>query len=999
MFSAGNRFRTRVATLTVIGMLAAFLQSSTAPGAMAGQSPAPAPVGGPARPQPPDEASAPTAYRPVERPESELHKKLAGQKPDFGDDDPLSKAWKHGEISVDEYARYSVERLTRPQKVPKRLRAQEGVPHEAGLALHYALSLAERQASPETKAWLKDAFESPGPITRRPSVSPESATPSAAWNECGDAFLYLEQYFSCVHTENTTIKFEIYYNVDGLTSEDGVQAVDGNGNDIPDAIDAITFNLVKAWEQYESWGYDITGQGVQVAVGFDFGGVNPNHPGITIPTGGPGSDTGGPVILLPPDPGDPFPSTPGTRQHWRYTYLPYHEMFHAVQYHYLSTAHLGANLTSINWWMEATAEWATHEMYKKINPFGPKPDAYAQNLALFLRKPEQALNVAFSPWSPSPKRQYGAFILANYLTEATAFDFVRQTWQVMEDKLPLEAIDQVLTGYGRNLKNELEGFTVANYRLGAKTTNLTAFLGAADGYSDPHAPSVWRDQLSPDNRPARAVETALAWGGSAEGLVPAIQPGGSSYLEFTPPASGNGQLNITVTGSNRHSPPDFRYLLVTWSGLSARTPLQWSRATMSESTGSASIALNSGEVATLIIARVDTVAASAGPGNDANDESVNWSASLVTEPGPQINTALTTMFKTYGENAKCADWSGGDAAQSLPLPDGKRAWFFADTFLGDPAKRSTGNETSYIRNSVVIQDGSALRTITGGSTCRETDPSTDFWSRYAKTPAGEGGQYWTGDSKIFGNEIIKFYYEGIGDENTRGAYARFSADDLETQSVVNATPSSLQDCSARAPYPIIWGASLLDHDGYTYVYGWEADGSQAEKPLYLARAPGSTPSGLVDQTRWRYYAGAGSGGSAQWVESCSASKPLLPKSEVDFSVVHINGLFWLVRHTPASQAPGKIIATPSRTAWGFGSEMVDLYTPPETTTNPQYSTIYGARIHPVIFPNGRRVAISYTVGTSAMNSSCRIRGYFFPDAYRTQFIDVPTSAFFSSKIP
>lgn len=121
--------------------------------------------------------------------------------------------------------------------------------------------------------------------------------------------------------------------------------------------------------------------------------------------------------------------------------------------------------------------------------------------------------------------------------------------------------------------------------------------------------------------------------------------------------------------------------------------------------------------------------------------------------------------------------------------------------------------------------------------------------------------------------------------------------------------------------------------------------------------------------------------------------------EIDFSVVRVNGSFWLVHHTPASQAPGKIVAVPSRSAWGFGTTKVDLYTPPEAKTNPAYSSVYGARVQPGILSDSSRVLISYTVSKSATNLSCWTRGYYFPDNQYPRFVEVPVSEFFATQIP
>ncbi|GAA4211442.1 hypothetical protein [Microbispora amethystogenes] len=242
--------------------------------------------------------------------------------------------------------------------------------------------------------------------------------------------------------------------------------------------------------------------------------------------------------------------------------------------------------------------------------------------------------------------------------------------------------------------------------------------------------------------------------------------------------------------------------------------------------------------------------------------------------------------------------------------------------------------------------------------------------------------------------MVKFYYQVTGDASTRGAYVKFPVDDLESKSALTVTPTDLQDCTSSS-LPVIWGASLVDQGEYTYVYGWGGDGA-AEKSLFLARTPADAdPS---DQSRWHYYAGL-SGSGAQWASSCASAQPLKPKAKTDFSLIVANGLFWLVRHTPGATAPGEIVAMPSRNAWGFGSEQVDLYTPPETRTNPKYSSIYGVRVHPGALSDPNRLLISYTVGTSAIDLTCWVHGYSFPDSYSPRFIDVAKTAFFSPKVP
>ncbi|GLX04690.1 hypothetical protein Misp03_16170 [Microbispora sp. NBRC 16548] len=949
----------------VAGMLAALL--STPGAATAAPTPTPPPaaqVAAPPTPQPPARP-----YHRTERKESELHRKLRGKRPDFGPDDPVSHAWAGRKISDEEYLRLAVQRIAEPGKLPQEYRAEGGLSESAGLALGHAMSLRDRKATDANSA-----------IDKQLSVvATQSAGASTGWTDCEPmSWSYLLHVFDCKRSYILHSKvFNIFYSISGVNGFTGVPAVDSNTNGVPDAIDEFIDDLSTAWNTYMSWGYEFPGDYVSVYFGFN----ENQNPGLTLPFGDHlFDDTEGSIILLPSDPGAD-----------RYRYLAYHEFFHVMQYHFIPTLNLLLDLPSVNWWMEASAEWATHRMFNLTAPTAPGWDTYANGLPLFLSEPYKAINSSTWPWEPF-KRQYGAFILAQYLTEQTDVNFVLHTWESMGiTRLPLEAIQDVVEDYGLDMEKALLGFWVANYRLNVDAPDLSRYLGSPVGYRDPDAQILWAVRLQ-DNRPARAAEHTLLVGGSTNGTT-AIYPGGAAYLEITGPSTTQSVLTMHLTQGSPDA--DLRYLLVSWPtgpGGPSDTPSHWSRST---GDGDISISLEPGEVATLIAVRTDLM----GNAGDADDAliPINWSAS-VAQGGPRPTSTLNTMWSNRSASAGCADWSGGDAVQSTPLPEGGRAWFFSDTFLGDPSKQSPGTEVSYLRNSIVVQQGSTLRTITGGRTCQETNTNADDWDRYAKTPAGEGAQYWTGDAKLLTDaigvpDLVKFYYEGVGDENTRAAYARFSHTDLLNTNTANVVPTRLQDCFVRQGYPVIWGASLLDQAGMTYIYGWEADAASADKTLYLART--ASTADPADQTRWQYFAGTAADGSAQWSPSCSASTPLQPKSEVDFSVVYLNERFWLVRHTPASQAPGKIVAMPATTPWGFGSDQVDLYTPPETKTNPRYSSVYGARVHVNALPDRSRVVISYTVSTSATDLTCWIRGSSFPDIYQPRFFDVPTSAFFS----
>ena len=185
----------------------------------------------------------------------------------------------------------------------------------------------------------------------------------------------------------------------------------------------------------------------------------------------------------------------------------------------------------------------------------------------------------------------------------------------------------------------------------------------------------------------------------------------------------------------------------------------------------------------------------------------------VANVGAAPATELNNLFNNYGNQggyaARCAQWSGGDGTQSMVLPDGRRLWSFSDTYLGAANLRTEAFDTSFIRNSFIVQSGSTLRTITGGNTCQERNQSLDFYSRYAKTPVAgsDSAFYWTGAGKVVGNKVVKFYFRNVVD----GAFWRETNATMTVQpvsdfdnSVVNPALIQIPAVTPFEDDPIIW---------------------------------------------------------------------------------------------------------------------------------------------------------------------------------------------------
>jgi hypothetical protein len=102
------------------------------------------------------------------------------------------------------------------------------------------------------------------------------------------------------------------------------------------------------------------------------------------------------------------------------TYLVRHEVFHQVQYRYIPAYASGPisaglafkNITAINWWMEATAEWAAHQAMYSYFTMAPSRLLYFRSNDVFLN--DLSNDIAATDGFGGA-RQYGAVLLAEWV--------------------------------------------------------------------------------------------------------------------------------------------------------------------------------------------------------------------------------------------------------------------------------------------------------------------------------------------------------------------------------------------------------------------------------------------------------------------------------------------------------------------------------------------------------------------------------------------------------
>jgi hypothetical protein len=442
-----------------------------------------------------------------------------------------------GSIGVDDYLRFGMHSLFEPRLLSSRYQSTEPLPDSEEAYFDFVsrwddVSQGTRDEITQFFADLDAGFfatqEEGGSAQALPDSSAQLASSQDV--ECESFFGF--RGLPAGRCTYTTDKFVIRYAPEGFLG--GIPTTeDDDGDGVPNKIEVIEGSLRAALAKY-------TNATVQT------------YPGVTDPLDFrvPGFPITVTIMELSPGSSDLSPPLPGTDIYLDHDtggiYLPRHALFHVIEWRYVSLIHLLNR--SIRFWMEASAEWAADES----EPEGTSEEtaSYASNLPLFLGRPHFELDDTAGPLD---RREYGGFILAQYL--AQRFDgpvsgFIKRSWERIADADDLgamEAIDDLLKteeGVSGGLADVLPDFWQRTYRLEQ----------GALGYDDDDV-TDWREILSLDSRtqadlteasprPAR-IRVAVVPDETATGTT-AVKPGGAVFIDFHHDFEGSKRLTLEV---------------------------------------------------------------------------------------------------------------------------------------------------------------------------------------------------------------------------------------------------------------------------------------------------------------------------------------------------------------------------------------------------------------------------------------------------------------------
>lgn len=470
-------------------------------------------------------------------------------------------------IDLDEFTEYGVKGLLNQDAIPARYQseAEPSVDPTAGVLSYLA------------HGWESIGSTTQDEIESFVTGSVEADDPDPA---CTSDTVELTV-FSDVITDMCLLgtgEFLIYYQVGG---PGGVAAADGDEDGIPDYIEELSDTLSAAREFY-------LGQGYELATG----------------------ETPLPVLVLPTDRGFANPVAAAGLGHFIVvessgkgsTYTARHELFHIAQYSYTSLYDLGSfvfdfndfvdNRASTTWWLEASANWATHQAAEDAEDPDPLLH-YAASLDNLFAEPNRYLadfeslvawdleNFTTNPQATN-SRAYGSFIFAEWLEEEYGNSFMRHTWEEIGDSDSREAsevIEDLLIGESTTIEEVLPRFWLANY-LFVNDEALTGLPGPYT-YGDTHLDRTvedtrnWQeilDEQSPTAgddfsglaRPARWSMPELEGDGDAEVQSVRVEPGGSAFIDLEPEAALQGDLDLTIEIEDSEHLDKYRFSTVAY---------------------------------------------------------------------------------------------------------------------------------------------------------------------------------------------------------------------------------------------------------------------------------------------------------------------------------------------------------------------------------------------------------------------------------------------------
>ena len=339
---------------------------------------------------------------------------------------------------------------------------------------------------------------------------------------------------------------------------------------------------------------------------------------------------------------------------------------------------------------------------------------------------------------------------------------------------------------------------------------------------------------------------------------------------------------------------------------------------------------------------------------------------------PSAGAASAAAKAHFATERGDASFTGGDGTYSVPIADGRTAWLFGDSFVGgvQPDGSRSNDPKTFVRNSIVFQDGDDFRLVTGREDGAPVDAARPPGMAENRNGLGPDQWYWPGHGTTRGDDLHVFMNRFDHPKDRPDPLAwdwRYGGTDLAT---FDAKTGALRATNkVFGAGDVLWGAAVLERGGHTYVYGAEDDPAGKTRHAHVARVERDR---LLEPDAYRFWDGG------NWVADQTRSARVGPRVSPQFGAFQAkDGSTVLVTQDGFEHAVRAWRADSPEGPYDGGEVVAEI------PRQPNDRHTYNAVPHPHLAPDGDPggLLVSFNVGgADFMNDHT---------SYRPSFVEVP----------
>ncbi len=332
---------------------------------------------------------------------------------------------------------------------------------------------------------------------------------------------------------------------------------------------------------------------------------------------------------------------------------------------------------------------------------------------------------------------------------------------------------------------------------------------------------------------------------------------------------------------------------------------------------------------------------------------------------PQLPDYHQLFYRSSG-------WIGGDVSSSIPLSQQKTLWLYGDSWKGSIENNKRTNYSFTAHNTIAIQDGH----VPGNASVEYYFGSRTSGSFFM--PEG-GGWLWPLHGTMIHSELYLFFVQadtasgGLGFQLVKSTLIKIS-NPLDPPAQWVTTYYQVPHAFFSANRQVVFGAQVLQKDGYLYIYGTETDNTVNNRYLLLARVK---PDSLCNFPSWRFYS------QGQWTSNYQLAARLTNRVGFEFSVSLLPKKNKFVLGNADLGFSRSIGVQFADSLWGSWSTPETVYECPEPAWGDGIFC-YAAKGHPELSAENELI-ITYVANSTRLNDVIGDARLYWPRFIKTRF--------------